>query len=134
MAYAVAGQVRDFKLAGYPAKKPMVPHGLSVVINAPAVFRWTAQANPQRHFEAAQALGADVRGATVNDAGELVAKTLEKLMGETGLPIGLPALGYSSADIDPLVKSTAVQRRLLDNAPLEVREPELTDLFQRAMP
>jgi alcohol dehydrogenase class IV len=133
MAYAVAGQVRDFKLAGYPDKKPMVPHGLSVVINAPAVFRWTASANPERHLEAARALGADVRGATPRDAGELVAKTLEQLMRETKLPIGLTALGYSSHDVEPLVKGTAVQRRLLDNAPLEVREPELTALFQRAM-
>lgn len=133
MAYAVAGQVRDFKLAGYPDKKPMVPHGLSVVINAPAVFRWTAQANPERHLAAAQPLGADVRGASPGDAGELIASTLERLMHETKLPIGLPALGYSMRDIDPLVKGTAVQRRLLDNAPLEVRERELTALFQRAM-
>ena len=125
--------MRDFKLAGYPDEKPMVPHGLSVVINAPAVFRWTAQANPERHLEAARALGADVRGATPKDAGELVANTLERLMKETGLPLGLPALGYSSRDVAPLVSATALQRRLLDNAPLDVREPELTTLFQSAM-
>lgn len=133
MAYAVAGQVRDFRLAGYPNKEPMVPHGLSVVINAPAVFRWTASACPERHLEAAKALGADVRGAALNDAGEIVAKILERMISETGLPLGLPALGYSQGDVATLVKGTALQRRLLDNAPREVREPELTTLFSAAM-
>lgn len=133
MAYAVAGQVRDFRLGGYPDDEPMVPHGLSVVINAPAVFRWTASACPERHLEAAKALGADVRGAALSDAGEIVAKLLERMISETGLPLGLPALGYAQSDVAALVKGTAIQRRLLDNAPREVREPELTTLFSAAM-
>ena len=54
-------------------------------------------------------------------------------MRETGLPVGLPALGYAEPDLAALVKGTAVQRRLLDNAPLEVREPELEQLFRAAM-
>ena len=111
----------------------MVPHGLSVVINAPAVFRWTARACPERHLEAAAALGADIRGAAITDAGELVASILERLLRETGLPLGLPGLGYGEADVASLVKGTAVQRRLLDNAPCEVREPELETLFRAAM-
>ena len=130
MAYAIAGQVRDFRLDGYPAQEPMVPHGLSVVVNAPAVFRWTASACPERHLEAAAALGADVRGATHADAGELLGAYLQSLVKQTNLPVRARELGYRDGDVAELVRGTAVQRRLLDNAPREVHEAELTQLFE----
>jgi hydroxyacid-oxoacid transhydrogenase len=133
MAYAVAGLVRDFRMAGYPAEEPMVPHGVSVVVSAPSVFRFTASAAPERHLEAAQLLGAEVRGAAPSDAGEIVARTLEKAMQETAIPNGLKGVGYGDSDVPGLVKGTIVQQRLLANAPLQVGEPELADLFRGAM-
>ena len=36
-----------------PGVEPLVPHGMSVILNAPSVFRFTASTNPQRHVEAA---------------------------------------------------------------------------------
>ncbi len=62
MAYAVAGQVKAFCAPGYP-ELPLVPHGMAVAVNAPAVFRLTAATSPARHFEAAQLLGADTLDA-----------------------------------------------------------------------
>jgi hydroxyacid-oxoacid transhydrogenase len=133
MAYAVAGLVHDFRMPGYPEGAPMVPHGVSVVVNAPSVFRFTAQACPERHLEGAARLGADVRGASSGDAGEVLATALERLMRATGLPHGLEAVGYVEGDVDALVRGTIVQKRLLDNAPLPVAEAELAALFRGAM-
>jgi alcohol dehydrogenase class IV len=137
MAYAVAGLVRAFTMPGYPEGEPLVPHGVSVVVNAPAVFRWTATACASRHLEAASRLGAraraDARGARDEDAGELVARALEGLMREAGVPVGLASLGYDARDFAALVGGTIVQRRLLDNAPRDVGEADLACLFAAAL-
>jgi len=133
MAYAVAGLVRDFRMRGYPQDEPMVPHGISVVVNAPSVFRFTAEACPDRHLEAAEGLGAEVRGAAAGDAGEIVARRLESFMRETSVPNGLSAVGYGEGDVNSLTAGTIVQQRLLNNAPRETFELELDGLFRSAL-
>lgn len=133
MAYAVAGLVRDFRMQGYPDAEAMVPHGVSVVVNAPAVFRWTAAASGARHLEAAALLGEDVRGAAQDDAGALLGRALERLMRDARVPVGLESVGYGPSDVPALVAGTIVQKRLLDNAPLQTGEPELAALFHGAM-
>ena len=56
MSYPVSGHVKSYRAPGYPSDHPLVPHGVSVILNAPAVFRFTAAANPARHLQAAEAL------------------------------------------------------------------------------
>jgi hydroxyacid-oxoacid transhydrogenase len=133
MSYAVAGLVRDYRAPGYPQDEPMVPHGVSVVVNAPAAFRLTAGACPGRHLEAAARLGAEVRGAAPGDAGEIVAGRLIALMRATGVPGGVAALGYGEADVGALAERAALQERLTDNAPVRVGRAELAALFRGAM-
>ncbi len=132
MAYAVAGLVREFEVPDYPAH-PMVPHGMSVVLSAPAVFRRTASTAPERHLEAATLLGADVRGATPDDAGEVLAERLIALMRACSMPNGLQGVGYSRADIDALTRGAHAQRRLLVNAPCDMGPTVLAELFGDAM-
>ena len=76
ISYAVAGLVRDIHPAGYPDNGPIVPHGMSVMVNAPSVFRFTAAACPERHLAAAGWLGAEIRGAGPEDAAEVLAGRL----------------------------------------------------------
>ena len=99
MSYPVSGQVKDYRAPGYPSDHPLVPHGISVILNAPAVFRFTAAANPARHLQAAEALGADVTGAKEADAGAILADRITWFMERLGVPNGLKAIGYTSADI-----------------------------------
>jgi alcohol dehydrogenase class IV len=111
----------------------MVPHGASVVVSAPAVFRATAQVAPERHLRAASALGVDVRGAALADAGELLANELLRLMKATAIPTNLRALGYGEADLDGLVAGSIVQQRLLQNAPCAVDAALLRHLFTESL-
>ncbi len=133
MSYPVAGMVRDYMPAGYNVDHPMVPHGMSVILNAPAVFRFTAEANPERHLQAARFLGADTRGAAPEDAGEVLANTLIGIMKKTGMPNGLSGVGYTEADIPGLVAGTLPQHRVTKLSPRPVGEPELATLFRDAM-
>jgi alcohol dehydrogenase class IV len=55
-AYPIAGGVRDFRPDGYPAGEPLIPHGMAVALTAPAAFRFTFPADPQRHLAAADLL------------------------------------------------------------------------------
>jgi alcohol dehydrogenase class IV len=133
MAYAVAGLVRDFRPAGYPQEEPMVPHGMSVILNAPSVFRATAPTAPARHLEGARLLGADVRGASEADAGEALAGCLVSLMRRIGMPNGLAGVGYGEADLGALTRGALPQQRLLMNAPIPLPAEALEQLFRGAL-
>ena len=133
MSYPVSGMVRDYFPPGYPNDHPIVPHGMSVILNAPAVFRWTAQANPDRHLEAARLLGADTRGAAPDDAGEILATRIETIMRRVGMPNGLTGVGLGPADVDALVAGTVPQHRVTKLAPRPATEADLRELFLAAM-
>lgn len=134
MSYAVSGLVRDFKPpAGYPQDAPMVPHGMSVVLNAPSVYRFTGEAAPERHLEGAQFLGADTRGASAGDAGQIVAKKLIEMMRAVHFPNGLNVVGYTEADAETLADRAFPQQRVIKNAPRDVTKASLAELFKGAM-
>jgi len=131
MAYAVAGLVRDFLPPGYGADHAMVPHGMSVIVSAPAVARFTASADPERHRVAARLLGAE--GIIADDeSGDALAAILARLMRATGMPNGLRDLGYADADVPALVEGAFAQQRLLANAPRPVGRDDLAQLFTAA--
>jgi hydroxyacid-oxoacid transhydrogenase len=132
MSYSVSGMVKGFRAKGYP-EKPLVPHGMSVVLNAPAVFRFTAEACPERHLEAAGLLGAATTDVDLKDAGRLLADTIMTLMKATGMPNGLSGVGYSEADIDGLARGAFPQKRLLANAPREITMGDLRSIYRDAL-
>ena len=135
MAYAVAGSAHQlgYRPSGYPAGEPMVPHGVSVIVGAPSVFRFTAETNPARHLEAAAHLGAEVRGAQAADAGDLLAARLFELMRAAAIPNGAGGIGYLEQHIPALVEGTLPQTRLLANAPRPTAAAELSCLFRDAL-
>ena len=133
MSYPVSGQVRDYRAPGYAADHPLVPHGVSVILNAPAVFRFTAAADPGRHLAAAEALGANDRQRQAADAGEILADRITWFMQRLKVPNGLRAVGYTTADIPALVEGTLPQHRVTKLSPLPAGPEDLARLFEQAM-
>ena len=132
MSYAVSGNVKEFSLTGYPEGKPLIPHGLSVIINAPAVFRFTAKTNPERHLEAAKLLGVDTSKESSNSAGKLISEKVIEFIKILGMPNGLRGLGYEESDIEKLVEGTLPQHRVTKLSPVEVGAKELRTLFEES--
>jgi alcohol dehydrogenase class IV len=133
VAYPIAGLVRDYVPSGYRTRHALVPHGMSVILTAPASFRFTYATSPERHLRAAELLGMPVRD--MDDAGrrEALPRALMSLMRDVGIPNGLTAIGYAERDVPALVEGTLRQPRLLSGAPRPVGAPELEWILRDAM-
>jgi len=133
MSYPVSGMVRDFRMEGYPVDYPLIPHGTSVVVNAPAVFRFTAPACPERHLQAAEVLGADVSGVKPEDAGRTLSDQILWYMKRLNVPNGLEGLGYTSDDVPALVRGASPQHRVNKLSPRPATDEDLAALFADAL-
>jgi len=133
MSYPVSGMLHDYWPPDYRVDEPLVPHGISVVLNAPAAFRFTGPTNPDRHLQVAGFLGVDISRAKPEDAGNILADRLVSLMQRLKIPNGLSAVGYTKDHIPALVEGTLPQHRVIKLSPIPVGREELTRLFEQSM-
>ena len=112
---------------------PFIPHGISVIVTAPSIFEYTAAATPERHLQSAEFLLADAKGATHDDAGEVLSKRLVELMKATQMPNGLTAVGFEEQHISALAASSIRQGRAIANAPRESNVVDLENMYRSAL-
>jgi alcohol dehydrogenase class IV len=136
-AYPIAGQVREFRPHDYPdddgsaGHAGLVPHGMAVSLTAPAAFRFTFDAAPERHVRAARLLDPDATMPA--DPADLLPQVLASVMRDVGIPPGLAAVGFGSGDVDELVEGTMKQQRLLATAPREVTEDDVAGILDASL-
>lgn len=139
MSYPISSQNPGYKHSGYVTDNNIIPHGVSVAVTAPAVFRFTGASNPDRHLAAAEAFGVDISQVKKESAGEVLGEALAEFLVKLGdQPRGLKALGFKDSHIDDLVEGTIPQKRVLMLAPSlseEVNEErnQLRQLFESSM-
>tara|TARA_Y100000588_G_scaffold228165_1_gene241878 strand:+ start:4083 stop:5366 length:1284 start_codon:yes stop_codon:yes gene_type:complete len=133
MSYPVSSLVKKYRPNGYPQENAIVPHGMAVILNAPAVFRYTAHSNPERHIHAAKLLGADVSDVVPGEAGDVLSDRIIHILKEINVPNGLSELGYTHNDIPALVEGTLPQHRVTKLAPRTTGSEELGELFSQSM-
>jgi len=139
LSYGISGGNPGYKQVGYEVDYPLIPHGVSVAVTAPAVFAFTAASNPERHLHAAELFGADITNARAEDAGVILSDVIKKFLVKLGdQPMGIKGLGYGRGDIEGLVEATLPQSRVLMLAPMFAEEVDrqreaLTGILEDAM-
>jgi hydroxyacid-oxoacid transhydrogenase len=129
-AYPIAGLKHEYRPPGYPKDHPFVPHGWSVIVTAPAAFRFTYPSMPERHRHVAELL----LGESISKADEdTLPDVVTHLMKDIGAPRGVRVLGYDEDDIDQLVEGAMKQQRLLVGAPREITKEDLANIFRESM-
>ncbi|KNC51894.1 iron-containing alcohol dehydrogenase [Thecamonas trahens ATCC 50062] len=138
--------------SGYP-DAPLLPHGMSVMMHAPAAFAYQVAADPGRHAavtatlaQASAALGlrhatgvsqADLCAMAADDTlalGEVLSQELIAIMRATGVtPPGLSAVGITMNDIPGLVERALPQKRVLNNAPFAVSAADLSVIYEDSL-
>ena len=107
-----------------------IPHGRSVIVTAPAAFRLTFAAAPERHIRVAELLaGRSLPGADEDTLPSL----LLSLMRDLGVPVSLGELGYGEEDVDALVEGALKQQRLLAVAPMDVSAADLASVLRASL-
>jgi hydroxyacid-oxoacid transhydrogenase len=129
-AYPIASLKHEYQPPGYPDDHPFVPHGHSVIVTAPAAFRFTYDAMPERHNQVAELLA----GEPIADPGpDTLPDILRQLMQDIDAPRGVAELGYVEDDIPALVEGALKQQRLLAVAPKEVTGQDLHHIITASM-
>ena len=127
-AYPIAGLKHSYQANGY--KNIFIPHGISVIVTAPAVFRFTYDSDPSKHLKAAELL----KGTPLDNPGpESLSYELIKIMKEVGIPSGIKELGYTKEDIPEIITRAMKQQRLLSIAPKNVNENDLHNILTQSM-
>ena len=123
-AYPIAGLKHSYQANGY--KNRFIPHGISVIVTAPSVFRFTYDVDPEKHTKAAELL----KGSPIdNPRPESLSYELIKLMKKVGAPSGIKELGYTKNDISEIIKGALKQQRLLSISPKNVNEKDLNQIL-----
>ena len=129
-AYPIASMKHEYQPPGYPDDHPFVPHGHSVIVTAPAAFRFTYDAMPDRHHHVAELLA----GEPISDPGpDTLPDILRALMQDVDAPRGVAELGYTEDDVPTLVEGALKQQRLLAVAPKDVGEEDLRHIINASM-
>lgn len=130
-AYAVAAAARDYKPRGFLVDRPLVPHGQSVIVTAPAAFDACFGSNPDRHLRAASLLGLTSEDVDRSPA-TAIGDWLRHLLVVTDGPTALEQFGITRLEVPFMVDTALSQQRVLACSPVEVTRELLQSIFMQS--
>jgi alcohol dehydrogenase class IV len=109
-----------------------VPHGVSVAIVQPHVFRFNSQATPERHAKVARALGVREDSTSLETA-HSGAEALARLTEECGVNTHLDSYGIPTDDVSELATSAMKVDRLLRNNVRTVTRDDCIEIYKQCI-
>ena len=103
-------------------------HGLANAMLIPHVMRFNRKAQPQKFADIAEALGVDVRGLSVEEAGLKGIEKVEELCRSLGVPEYLDEIGIDKARVHDMA-ITALQDGVGMNNPIKTTVEECEALY-----
>jgi len=109
-----------------------LPHGVCNAILLPAVSAYNLIATPQRFADIAVALGENIDGLSVTEAGEKAIARIRTLSASIGIPTGLKALNVKEADLKIMAENAKKDACQFTN-PRKATLEQVIDIFKAAM-
>jgi alcohol dehydrogenase class IV len=133
MAFTNAGLGACHAVAMAAGALHHTPHGVTIALTLPAVMRFNAPGARDRYAEIAALLGADVDGASADEAAEAAARAVERLAADVGIDGGLSSLGIDEADVDGIADRANRLERLLAGNPRRVDRDDLEGIIRASL-
>lgn len=109
-----------------------LPHGVVNGVLLPHVVRFNAEADPESFVPVAIAMDLPEQAASPVEAAAAVARRIERLCADVGIPSGLGALGVSAADV-PRLAAGALLDACMSTNPRVADAAEIEALFRAAL-
>jgi alcohol dehydrogenase len=109
-----------------------IPHGVSVALLLPHVFRFNAEAAPTKHADAGRALGISAHSTTDMETADAAATALGRLIEDSGLNPNLEGYGVPFSAIPSMAASAMKVERLLRNNPRLITEEDCIQIYKNS--
>ncbi|HJV34688.1 iron-containing alcohol dehydrogenase [Geomonas sp.] len=109
-----------------------LPHGVCNAILLPAVSQYNLIACPERFATIAKALGENVDGLSVTEAGQKAIDRIRSLSASIGIPTGLKALNVKEEDLKVMAENAKKDACQFTN-PRKATLEQVIDIFKAAM-
>lgn len=111
-----------------PIKK--IPHGVSCGIALPYVMEFYLPVVPEKLSLVAEAMGLDIHGRSVNEAGAVAIEAVMKLIEDVGIPTTLREFGFDKGEL-PELAEICVKEWPRPNSPRQLTGQSVLEVLER---